>query len=201
MTTTDDARLAKLRQQHAARWDIWAVWGQARNWWCVKPAGTTAAVHHEDSPVHLQAWISRVDALTDSGITITFHSGYKKTATATWISPGSPAPATYGPADTAEVLDHAEDIHARQAGLIKWLNDDPEGTARHLSDAQIEGFLPHVSDDNARRVLEAIIRRNAGSRREDHLARSQPGTVPLPLAGDTETAGTQTPHALLTEPS
>jgi hypothetical protein len=185
MKTHNDARLAQLQHQHAARWDIWAVRGQARNWWCIKPAGTQTAVHNEDSPEALDAWIRRVDALTGSGITITFHPGYKNTATATWTSPGSCTPATYGPASTAEVIDHAEDTRARQAGLIQWLNDDPEGTTRHLSDAQIEGFLPHVSDDNARRVLQAIIHQNAGSRREDHLARSQPPTGPLPLTGET----------------
>jgi hypothetical protein len=201
MTTRDDARLAQLQRQHAARWDIWTVPSRDRTAWCVKPAGTPNGIHDEDSPEALDAWIRRVDALTNAGITITFHADYKKTATATWTSPGSPAPDTYGPAETAEVLDHAEDTRARQAGLIQWLNEDPEQTARNLTDAQIEGFLPHVRDDNARRVLEAIIRRNAGSRREDHLARSQPDTVPLPLAGDTQTAGTQAPHALLTEPS
>lgn len=177
----DDRRLAELRQKHAGRWEIWAVWGHPRTAWCVKPAGTQNSVHDEDSADHLDAWIGRVDALISSGITIEFHPGYK--VTATWTSPGSRTLATYGPADVAEVLDHAEDIHARQAGLIQWLNTDPEGTARHLSDAQIEGLLPHVSDDKSRRVLQAILHQHAGSRREDHLARSQPDTGPLILFG------------------
>jgi hypothetical protein len=66
----------------------------------------------------------------------------------------------------------------------------PEETARHLTDAQIEDLIPHVPDDNARRVLAAILRQHAG-RREDHLARSQPPTSPLALTGDTGTADMQ----------
>ena len=194
MTTADDARLAQLQRQHAARWDIWLVRGHPRSWWCVKPAGTQNGIHNEDSPQALDAWIRRVDALTASGITITFHSsGHKITATATWTSPGSPAPESYGPASTAEVLDHAEDIRARRAGLIQWLATSPEETARHLTDAQIEDLIPHVPDDNARRVLVAIIRRNAGTRREDYLARHQPDTLPLTLTPDAQGPGGQPP--------
>jgi hypothetical protein len=191
MTTTDETRLAQLQRQHAARWDIWKVHSRDRTAWCVKPAGTKTGVHHEDSPDHLNTWIRRIDALTNAGITITFHSGYKNTATATWTSPGSTAPESYGPASTGDVLDHAEDIRARRAGLIQWLATSPEETARHLTDAQIQDLIPHVPDDNARRVLEAIIRRNAATRREDYLARHQPDTLPLTLTGDaaTEQAG------------
>jgi hypothetical protein len=136
-----------------------------------------------DSPDQFDAWIRRVDALTGSGITIQFHPGYQ--VTATWTSPGSPTPDTYGPAPVAEVLDHAEDSRARRAGLIQWLATSPEQTARHLTDAEIQDLLPHVPDDNARRVLTAILREHAGSRREDHLARSQPPTSPLTLTPDT----------------
>ncbi|MCW2934327.1 MAG: hypothetical protein JWM19_5289 [Actinomycetia bacterium] len=180
MTPTEDTRLARLQQQHAARWDIWTVRSQDRTAWCVKPAGTTIAVHDEDSPDHLDTWIHRVDALTRSGITIQFHPGYHVTATATWTSPGSTAPDTYGPAPVPDVLNHAEDTRARRAGLIHWLATAPEQTARQLTDAQIHDLIPHVPDDNARRVLIAILRQHAG-RREDHLARSQPPTSPLAI--------------------
>jgi hypothetical protein len=105
MMTADDARLTGLQHNHAARWDIWTVHGQARTAWCVKPAGTRIGVHDEDSPAALDAWIRRVDALTGAGITIQFHPGHQVTATATWTSPGSPAPDTYGPAPVPDVLD------------------------------------------------------------------------------------------------
>jgi anti-sigma regulatory factor (Ser/Thr protein kinase) len=127
----------------------------------------------------------RAAALAASGITVEFQPG--PTATATRTSPGSRAPATYGPAPATEVLDYAEEIHARHAGLIQWLNHDPEGTARHLCDAQIEDLLPHVTDNNARRVLQAIVRDHAG-RREHQLARPQPDTGPLMITGTEATA-------------
>jgi hypothetical protein len=191
MTTTDETRLAQLQRQHAARWDIWTVHSRDRTAWCVKPAGTQTGIHNEDSPDHIDAWIRRVDTLTGSGITIRFHPGYHITATATWTSPGSPAPSTYGPAPVPDVLDHAEDTRAHRAGLIQWLTTSPEQTARHLTDAEIQDLLPHVPDDNARRVLQATLRQHAG-RREDHLARSQPDTVPLPLPPGTQTADMRT---------
>jgi hypothetical protein len=111
--TSDEARLAELRARHAAQWDIWAVRGQVRTAWCVKPAGRDIAVHEEGSPGELDAWIRRVNALTSAGVTIEFHYGYKVTATATWTSPGSTVPDTYGPAGVPEVLDHAEAALAR----------------------------------------------------------------------------------------
>jgi hypothetical protein len=180
----DDEQLAQLQARHAARWEIWLVPGRPRSWWCIKPAGTPTGIHNEDTPDHLEAWIHRVDALTSAGITITFHHGSPPTATATWTSPGSNTPATYGPAPTGEVLDHAEDINARRTGLIQWLTRDPEGTARHMSDAQVEGYLPHIPDDDARRVLEAMVRQNAGRRREHYLAPSQPPAGPLAALPD-----------------
>jgi anti-sigma regulatory factor (Ser/Thr protein kinase) len=162
--TASNARLAQLRQRHAARWDTWTVTCQARTWWCAKPAGTDAAVHEEDTPDALDTWIRRVDAITASGITIAFqHDGHDITATATWTSPGTRTPATYGPAPVPEVLDHAEDTRARRLGMIQWLTEDPEGTARHMADAQIRDLIPHVPDDSARRVLQAITSHRAAA--------------------------------------
>jgi hypothetical protein len=154
--TTDDARLARLQQHHAARWDTWTARDHARTAWCVKPAGTAAAVHQEDTPDALDTWIRRIDAITASGITITFHHGHDITATATWTNPGTRTPATYGPAPIPEALTHAEDIRARRLGMVQWLTEDPEGTARHMADAQIRDLLPDIHDANARRVLQAI---------------------------------------------
>ncbi|HTU74682.1 MAG TPA: hypothetical protein VMG38_14300 [Trebonia sp.] len=201
MTTTDDERLAQLQQRNTPTWITWTVHNQTGPAsWCTKPAGTPFGVHVEHDPGHLQAWINRVNAITRAGITITFHPATTigpVTATATWTSPGSRKPTTHGPADVADVLDYAEDIHARQTGLIQWLNDDPEGTARHLSDAQIEDLIPHVASDNARRVLEAIVRDHAGSRRETYLDRSLPPTGPLAIllngTGSTEAASVPVP--------
>ena len=138
----------------------------------------------------LDAWIHRVDAITAAGITITFHPGHQVTATATWTSPGSPAPEASAPPAPAKSSTTPR-TSAPAAQGIQWLATTPEETARHLTDAQIQDLIPHVPDDNARRVLEAIIRRNAATRREHYLARHQPDTLPLPLTGDaaTEQAG------------
>jgi hypothetical protein len=172
--TTDDARLARLQQHHAARWDTWTARDHARTTWNAKPAGTHAAVHHEDTASALDTWIRRVDAITASGITIAFHHGHDITATATWTPPGTRTPATYGPAPVPEVLDHAEDIRARRRGMIQWLNDDPEGTARHMADAQIQDLIPDVPDESARRVLQAITTQRAATRQPAALQARPP---------------------------
>jgi len=153
--TAADALLAQLRASHAARWDIWLVPCTTGQWWCCKPAGTPIGIHHETTPKALDAWICRVDGLTDSGFTITF-DGTTDTATVTWTPPGTRTPATYGPASIPQALTHAEDIRARRLGMITWLTEDPEGTARHMADAQIRDLIPDIHDADARRVLEAI---------------------------------------------
>ncbi|HUN32065.1 MAG TPA: hypothetical protein VMU95_08585 [Trebonia sp.] len=164
MITHDDARLAQLQASHAGRWDIWLIRCSTGQWWCCKPAGTPVGIHHDDTPGHLDAWLQRVNSLTDSGFTITFDPSHEDTATLTWTSPGRPAPDTHGPAPTTEVLKYAEDIRARRTGLIKWLTNDPEGTARHMADAQIRDLIPDVPDETARRVLQAITSKRAATR-------------------------------------
>jgi hypothetical protein len=170
---SDDERLAELQARHAARWDIWLIRCSARNWWCVRPAGGDIGVHREDTPESIDAWLRRIDALTGSGFAITFHPTVQETATVTWTSPGSTTPTAYGPAPTPDVLTHAEDIRACRIGLTQWLTERPEETARHMSREQVQGFLPLIADDSARRVLEAMLSEN----REHYLA--QPPTGPL----------------------
>jgi hypothetical protein len=160
METADDQRLAQLQASHAARWDIWLIRCTTGQWWCCKPAGTPIGIHHEDTPKALDAWLRRVDGLTDSGLAITF-DGSSDTATVTWTPPGTRTPATYGPAPIPDALAHAEDIRARRLGMINWLTDDPEGTARHMADAQIRDLIPDVHDEAARRVLQAITSQRA----------------------------------------
>jgi anti-sigma regulatory factor (Ser/Thr protein kinase) len=157
----DDQQLARLQASHAARWDIWLIRCATRSWWCCKPAGTGTGIHHEAAPEHLDRWIRRVDGLTGSGLAITFDG---TTATVTWTPPGTRTPAVYGPAPIPDALAHAEDIRARRLGMIKWLTDDPEGTARHMADAQIRDLIPHVHDPSARRVLQAITSHRAATR-------------------------------------
>jgi len=98
--------LAALQARYAGRWDIWAVETlTGPTWWCARPAGTQTAVHEETESRHLAAWLDRVNALTDAGVTIAFRASL--TVTATWTGPGSTGP-DYGPAPVPDVLDHAE---------------------------------------------------------------------------------------------
>jgi len=159
----DDQQLAELQATHAQRWDIWLIRCTSTQWWCCKPAGTDTGIHHETTPKALDAWLRRVDGLTDSGLTITF-DGTTDTATVTWTPPGTRTPATYGPAPIPDALTHAEDTRARRQGMIQWLTEDPEGTARHMADAQIRDLIPDIHDDNARRVLQAITSQRAATR-------------------------------------
>jgi hypothetical protein len=56
--TIDDRRKAELQVKYPA-WDVWyvrAVYGPTT--WCVRPAGTQMATHHEHDPDDLDKWLA-----------------------------------------------------------------------------------------------------------------------------------------------
>jgi hypothetical protein len=119
MKTTEDTRLDQLRRDHGGQWDIWKVPRYiGPTAWCTRPAGYPTAVHEEASPEHLDAWLRRIGALQDKGVTLQFgRDGWTITAIATWTDPAG-TPATYGPAPASEVIDHAEALPGTQAETL-----------------------------------------------------------------------------------
>lgn len=105
----DEITLYELKQKHGARWDIWKVPAViSPTAWCAKPLEASTSVLQETSSDALDAWLTRVSALMDQGVTFEFSArGWKRLLTASWIDK-SGTRARRGPEPVSDVLDYVE---------------------------------------------------------------------------------------------